>query len=852
MSKPSSSASRTVFVRFVPPSSNIRRHHLEDLFSQIGPIKKSSVIVPPIKRDGSKEEPGNASAAVSSSSASSYGFVKYVTEDDAHKAAQKFDRSMLRISADEKIQLRVEHASNVANNNKRKKTHKNDEKETNNSEEDQEVSHKRTSRIIIRNLSFYAKESHIRKALEEFGPIEEIHLPTVSEKQETKAKTFHRGFAFVTFYNPKDAQKCLDAKDIEIYKRKVQVAKALHKAGYEKLKINDSNNKKGSAKKVDSKEDQNLKTVENESSEDDDDDDDDDESSENSDSDDSDKVEEVDGKGDDDSESSNDLESEEESGDDQSDESKNDDDDDHHEGEKKEIEKDIAAVSEKRSLFLRNLPFDATRHDIFEAFRKFGRVSGIFIVKDKESGLPRGTAFLSYETQGATHRALAAAGSDNFASQRNVTEGKDGVQNTSEAPTQDDGGIMLRGRRIFVNLAVDKDTASTLTLDKQADRGKAVGKDRRNIYLKGEGRVDNEDENALWDKLPEQDKLKRQKAWSEKNTKLKSPLFFISPTRLSLRNLAKDVDERSLKKLCVMAVQRGLQKKLVTAEDQIAHWRAAGEMTTREIIQKLDEYENKEQVIPEFDDKNIRKFLPSVVVERDFTSNKKDGAPSRGFGFVEFLHHTHALACLRELNNNITYTGEYVNGGRQAMAQKGRRVNKKKRSSGEETEVKIPRLIVEFSVENRAKAKKQAEHKAQQKANTIKQKIENKGKPGTEEEEKRKAKKKSRGARQRERKRAQKDASPDDGHDETKENGPSSLKKAKISAEDAAESHFASNRKAPKAVKPSKKRKVDVAEENLSKLVDSYEKSLVPSSSKGDTDGKKEKRSKPEKRWFED
>ena len=29
-----------------------------------------------------------------------------------------------------------------------------------------------------------------------------------------------------------------------------------------------------------------------------------------------------------------------------------------------------------------------------------------------------------------------------------------------------------------------------------------------------------------------------------------------------------------------------------------------------------------------------------------------DSAQSRGYGFVEFQHHGHALACLRQLNNN--------------------------------------------------------------------------------------------------------------------------------------------------------------------------------------------------------
>lgn len=859
MNQPSSTT-RTVFVRFLPPSANIRRHHLEDLFSQIGPIKKSSVIVPHAKGSSSEkkgnQQQHNDDGEEASAHASSYGFVKYIAEEDAQKAAEKLNRSMLRISAEEKIQLRVERASDVANN-KKTNHHKKEQHHTADGgdtaagaaadNDDDGISHKKTSRLILRNLSFYAKESHIRQALQAFGPIEEVHLPTVSDKKggsspSTKGKTFHRGFGFVTFVNPKDAQKCLQAKEIEIYKRKVQVAKALHKAGYEKIKHNENDRRAPKSSPEKKSEHDAEQGDEAESSSDDDD-----ESAGSSDSDDNDDKENADGASDKDddeddegsSTSSSESESEKESDKEDDEEGNNKDQDDERET------KDTTAVAEKRSLFLRNLPFDATRHDIFEAFRKYGRISGIYIVKDKQSGMPRGTAFLSFESQASTQRALKASGTENFTSQREVTEGKDTTLNTVETLSSADGGITVRGRHVFVNLAVDKDTASTLTLDKKSDRSIVIGKDRRNLFLKGEGRVDNEGENTLWDQLPEQDKLKRQKAWSDKNTKLRSPLFLISPTRLSIRNLAKDVDDRSLKKLCVTAVQRGLKNKLVAAEDQIALWRAAGEMTTREILEKIDSLDDKDQIIPEFDEKNVRKFIPSVAIERDFSTNKKDGAPSRGFGFVEFLHHTHALACLRELNNNTAYSEEYVSGGKQAMSQRGRKP-KKKRKVGEEVEVKVPRLIVEFSVENRAKAKKHADHKIQQRANKIKQKIENKEKDG--DSEKKKEKKKSRGKRQRERKRKQKD----DGVAETvpeEESNPT--KKAKVS-KDTKENELdrKKDNKTPKAVKPSKKRKVDKAEENLSKLVDSYQDSLTTTATKA-AEKNPETQKKVEKRWFE-
>lgn len=400
------------------------------------------------------------------------------------------------------------------------------------------------------------------------------------------------------------------------------------------------------------------------------------------------------------------------------------------------------------------------------------------------------------------------------------------------------GGLYIHGRRILVDLAVDRKTAESLKVERD-DEGKTlerrIGKDRRNMYLKGEGRVEGTDNNDAdanapkvavddkdaWENLPEGDQLKRGRAHKEKHTKLRSPLFFINPFRLSIRNLNKGVDEATLKALVVRGILKGLERGLVTREDVRSHWRAGGDMTTRDIVKKIAEIENEEdggeedKVIPTFDDKRgVKKYVPSVYIDRDFagasatTANTKDDStgllpppeevqpskskilpPSRGFGFVEFTEHAHALACLRELNNNVNYSSEFVAGGRKAIEMKrriknngGKQRKKQQHMStlgddgtkvedfmGSDGRFKIPRLIVEFTVENKAKAKKQAERKALQFANVMKQKksarqslLEEELKEDDNDDDakkkvKRKMKKKSRGALQRERKRNKKE-----------------------------------------------------------------------------------------------
>jgi len=298
---------------------------------------------------------------------------------------------------------------------------------------------------------------------------------------------------------------------------------------------------------------------------------------------------------------------------------------------------------------------------------------------------------------------------------------------------------MLKGRKILVDLAVDKETAATF----ESKEYKIPHADRRNLYLQAEARVESSSTDPManktdtWDDLPQQDQRKRQTALKDKTAKLQSPIFFINPNRLSFRNMGKHVDEAGLQKLIELATKRGLEKSLVGVEDEIAHWRALGEMSTREILSKVQEIEGKDlSVIPSwnYDDvvqseisnddkkkqlrKNIKDFIPSVYIDRDFGPNgKKVDAPSRGFGFAEFTHHVHALACLRELNNSSVYSKEYAAGGKAADALKKRPQRKNKGGSSgpgvrpgdyrdEDGRVHVPRLIVDFVVENKVKAKK--------------------------------------------------------------------------------------------------------------------------------------------------
>lgn len=46
------------------------------------------------------------------------------------------------------------------------------------------------------------------------------------------------------------------------------------------------------------------------------------------------------------------------------------------------------------SIYVGNLAFTATEDQLHEAFSQYGKVSGVSIVKDRETGRPRGFAFV--------------------------------------------------------------------------------------------------------------------------------------------------------------------------------------------------------------------------------------------------------------------------------------------------------------------------------------------------------------------------------------------------------------------------------------------------------------------------
>ena len=71
-------------------------------------------------------------------------------------------------------------------------------------------------------------------------------------------------------------------------------------------------------------------------------------------------------------------------------------------------------------MYVGNLSFDATQEDLEGLFSAHGTVTDVFILKDRESGRPRGFAFVSMETPEEMNVAIEALNGEEFMG-RNLT-----------------------------------------------------------------------------------------------------------------------------------------------------------------------------------------------------------------------------------------------------------------------------------------------------------------------------------------------------------------------------------------------------------------------------------------------
>ncbi|KAH0508306.1 RNA-binding protein 28 [Microtus ochrogaster] len=194
-------AGLTLFVGRLPPSA--RSEQLEELFSQVGPVKQCFVVT----EKGSKACRG-------------FGYVTFSMLEDVQRALKE-------ITTFEGCKINVTVAKKkVKNKSKEKKNNENSESPKKEPKLKKAKVADKKARLIIRNLSFKCSEDDLKTVFTPYGTVLEVNIP---RKPDGKM----RGFAFVQFKNLLEAGKALKGMNMKAIKgRTVAVDWAVAKDKY--------------------------------------------------------------------------------------------------------------------------------------------------------------------------------------------------------------------------------------------------------------------------------------------------------------------------------------------------------------------------------------------------------------------------------------------------------------------------------------------------------------------------------------------------------------------------------------------------------------------------------------------
>ena len=200
----------------------------------------------------------------------------------------------------------------------------------------------------------------------------------------------------------------------------------------------------------------------------------------------------------------------------------------------------------------------------------------------------------------------------------------------------------IEGRVLQVARAVEKNDAVKLT-EQGTNLRNDRDKDKRRLYLLSEGTVASG--TPLYDALsPSEIKMREDTAMQRKKLIQNNPTLHLSLTRLSLRNLPRNIDSKALKALAREAVvgfakdvKEGRRAQLSKEEEA----RGGDEMKEAERQRKAK-------------GKGIVRQSKVVFEGREGAkvSEESGAGRSRGYGFVEYSSHRWALMGLRWLNGH--------------------------------------------------------------------------------------------------------------------------------------------------------------------------------------------------------
>ncbi|KAJ3350389.1 RNA recognition motif-containing protein [Allomyces javanicus] len=617
----------TVFVRGIPTSAT-SKICLEAFFAEVGPVRQCFVVAD--SADKSKNR--------------GFGFVHYAMPEDAATALTQLATTPFKNKV---LSLELAKKRECADDRNAKKRQRNVIEDTATqvmpSNKKPKITAETTARLIVRNLSFKCTPAILKAEFEKFGTIKEATMP---RKYEPNGP--YRGFGMVQFTRRSDAQRALEAlNEAEICGRAVAVDWCLPQGQFlvaEGVPVDEVKKRlqdkfaKGHARPEDEADMEEMADVDDRSARDRKpksetvEEDDDDEDAMDEDGDDAEDAMDEDAASDVDSTASG----------------SDNDDDDGNESDESDADPAARMAAAKRArggrlpsadegttVFVRNVPFDATEEELRECFAAFGKLLYVLITRDKDTDKPKGTAFACFAdragadaclTEAAKTNHLAYSMSTTASLSTNAAPAPAPVPSSSSLLTPElpsalhDSPLVLAGRLLNVTRAVDRTKAAHLTAKEKSKRER---RDKRNLYLLREG---------------------FQGDVAERRTNLEKNLgLYVSRTRVSFRKLPPTVDERALRAYARTAASTYLSQVVATGEDD--DWPRHPDLENPDSFEdESSERDLKAEV------KAIRSgvFQAKVVRERDRVDSNGN-LRSKGFGFVEFASHGAALACVRAL-----------------------------------------------------------------------------------------------------------------------------------------------------------------------------------------------------------
>ncbi|EDO14387.1 hypothetical protein Kpol_193p1, partial [Vanderwaltozyma polyspora DSM 70294] len=484
-------------------------------------------------------------------------------------------------------------------------------------------------KLIIRNMPWSCRDpTKLIKIFGRFGTVVDAHIP---RKRDGKLC----GFAFVTMKKISNCKLALEnSKDLKIDGRSVAVDFAVQKNRWEDYKSNNPRNEE-----------------QDESEEEESEEGSDDESNESED------VE---------------MNSDEELSEEGEEESK------------ENTQKQDRIQKNRRddfSIFVRNVPYDATEESLAEHFSKFGPVKYALPVVDKETGLAKGTAFVAFKDEKTytfcVNNAPAAGATSLLIDDDVLPE------------------YVYEGRVLSVSPTLQREEANKMAEHNASKRkevfGKAPGeRDKRNLYLLNEGKV--VEGSKLASLLSTKDMEIREKSYNLRVEQLKkNPSLHLSMTRLAIRNLPRAMNDKSLKALG----RKGIVQFATEVKDGERHPLSKEEISrsTKEKYKFMSEEEIQRE--KKKDSKRGVVRQAKVIMEVKGSTIGR----SRGYGFIEYRDHKSALMGLRWLNVHQVTKGEILDG-----------LTEEEKKALDPENLKGRRLCVEFAIENANVIKRRREN----------------------------------------------------------------------------------------------------------------------------------------------